>query len=131
MIVKKSLVGLIMLLILVLVTACSGGEPDAYSDPAETIKVKANDQFVIALESNPTTGFAWEAEYDSEMLTLNEHSYQPDENAEEMVGVGGTDLMQFKALKAGSTQIKLTYSQPWEEEEGEYDKHLNFNVEIE
>jgi len=109
MIVKKSLVVIIMLLILVLATACSGGGPEAYSDPAETIKVKA----------------------DSEMLTLNEHSYQPDENAEEMVGVGGTDLMQFKALKAGSTQIKLTYSQPWEEEEGEYDKHLNFNVEIE
>jgi inhibitor of cysteine peptidase len=127
---SKSLLLLILLLILVLAAGCSGGGPKTYTDPTETISVNANDEFVIALESNPTTGFAWEAEYDGDLLTINEHSYEPDENAEEMVGVGGTDLMRFKALKAGTTQIMLTYSQPWEEEEGEFDEHLTFNVEI-
>jgi inhibitor of cysteine peptidase len=127
---KINLTILVVILVLIMVAGCSGGGPETYTDPAEMINVKADEEFVIALESNPTTGFAWEAEYDSAMLTLVEQLYESDEHEEGMVGVGGTDYLRFKALAAGSTEIKLIYSQPWEEEEGENDEHLTFNVEI-
>ena len=35
------------------------GAPNVYSDPANTIYVGINDEFVIALESNHSTGYSW------------------------------------------------------------------------
>jgi len=128
---RKHVLLISMLLVsLLFVCSCSGGEPQSYSDPAATISVKINQDFIIALEANATTGFAWEASFDQSMLQLVSQDYVPDEHEEGMVGVGGTDHLRFKALKAGNTAIELTYSQPWAEGESESDQHLNFKVEI-
>ncbi len=36
------------------------GAPKVYRDPANTIYVEVNDEFVIALESNHSTGYSWQ-----------------------------------------------------------------------
>lgn len=127
---KLALSLVLTLLALLPVAGCSGGEPTTYTDPANTINIKANQEFVIALKANATTGFAWEAAFDESMLQLVSQDYVPDEHEEGMVGVGGIDHLRFKALKAGNTAIELTYSQPWAEGEGENDQHLIFKIEI-
>jgi inhibitor of cysteine peptidase len=126
----KLLAFLIVFLTLFVVAGCSGGGSESYTDPSEAISVKINQEFVISLEANATTGYAWEAAYDEELLTLIEQNYVPDEHEEGMVGVGGTDHLRFKALQAGSTEIELSYKQPWDED-SEDDERLTFTVEIE
>ncbi len=98
-----------------LTAGCAGTE--TYTDPGQTISTGVNQQFNIVLESNPTTGYSWQESYDDTMLELVAKTYEPGEGAQQgLVGAGGTEHFRFKALKAGETEITLTYKRPWEEE---------------
>ena len=95
------------------VAGCTGIA--TYSNPAETINTTVNGEFAIALGSNPTTGYSWNVSYDASLLSLEKEEYTPDKTEPGLVGAGGTQRYQFKALKAGSTEINLTYLRTWEE----------------
>ncbi len=109
--------------------ACGGeGEPGSYADPSQAIQVKSGDEFVIALESNPTTGYSWEESSDSAMVELLKTDYKPDDADEGVTGSGGTDHFTYKALQAGETKIELTYGQHWDG--GDVEEPLVFTVVI-
>lgn len=112
---KKPSVLVVALLLAVSVLAGCGGAK-TYVDPEETISVGINQEFIIALDSNPTTGYDWEESHDDSLLKLVVDEYKPDEKAEGLVGAGGTQYFRFKALKAGQTEITLVYKRPWETE---------------
>ena len=111
---KKFLV-LVMASILVvgLIAGCGGGVK-TYINPEKTITTSVNQEFVIALDSNPTTGYSWEESHDDSMLGLVDEEYKPDEKASGLVGAGGTQYFRFKALKTGNTEITLIYKRAWE-----------------
>ena len=115
----KRLLALVMASILAvsLIAGCGGGVK-TYIDPEKTISVSVDQEFVIALDSNPTTGYDWEESYDESMLRLDEteSKYVVDEKAEGLVGAGGTQYFRFKALKTGKTEITLVYKRHWETE---------------
>jgi inhibitor of cysteine peptidase len=79
----------------------------------ETIGVVMDDNFSISLEANPTTGYEWEVEFDSDYLELVNKEYIPDSD-ESLVGAGGHRIFNFLALKSGNTSIKFSYLRPWE-----------------
>ena len=111
----KKLLALVLTSILVVcVIAGCAGEVETYVDPEKTISTSVNREFVIALDSNPTTGYNWEASYDESMLSMVEDRYCPDEKAEGLVGAGGTQYFRFKTLKTGKTEITVTYKRAWE-----------------
>jgi predicted secreted protein len=102
-----------------LVAGCGSVVAQAYTDPEVTINTDANGEFVIliALDSNPTTGYSWEASYDETRLELVEETYELGEYVKQgLVGAGGTELFRFKALKSGEAQITMEYKRPWETE---------------
>ena len=101
-----------------LITGCSG-QVKAYSNPEQPIGSDVNKEFVIliALESNPTTGYSWEAKYDETMLELVEETYELGEYAQQgLIGAGGTELFRFRPLKSGDVEITMVYKRPWESE---------------
>jgi inhibitor of cysteine peptidase len=99
-----------------LTAGCAGGVK-TYADSGQTINTGVNQEFVIALDSNPTTGYSWQESYDESMLELVAKSYEPGKQAQQgVVGAGGVEYFQFKALKAGKIEITLVYQRPWEEE---------------
>jgi inhibitor of cysteine peptidase len=102
------------LLIICLLAGCV--EVKTYSDSGQTIDIGAGQQFVIALGSNPTTGYGWQESYDETMLELvgGEPTYE-EETDEDIVGAGGVEYFRFKALKEGETEITLVYKRTWEE----------------
>ena len=108
-------------LILSLVLAASlmlagcGGKSPTYTDASQTINTRLNQEFIIALDSNPTTGYDWEESHDNSILSLMGKEYKVGEKAPGLVGAGGTQYFRFKALKTGKTEITLTYKRPWEE----------------
>jgi predicted secreted protein len=107
-----------LLLLAVLATILFAGcvEVETYSDAGQAIDTEVNQEFVIALGSNPgSTGYKWQASYDETMLELvgGESEYK-EENKEGLVGAGGVEYFRFKALKTGRTEITLTYEQSWE-----------------
>jgi inhibitor of cysteine peptidase len=80
------------------------------------LTVKVNETFKIKLESNPSTGYQWFSEYDSEFLKLIKSKYYPPEDTGETIAAGkpGTQKFVFKALKTGETDITMNYVRPWE-----------------
>jgi len=79
-----------------------------YIDDEETINSRIGEEFVIALDSNPTTGYEWMASYDDSVLTLTYEDYDA-EKCPGLVGAGGTYYFGFEAIKKGETQITLDY----------------------
>ncbi|MFC1907927.1 protease inhibitor I42 family protein [Chloroflexota bacterium] len=112
----KTLLILTAVVIICLVTGCVGGVK-TYIDSGQTINIGVNQEFVIALGSNPTTGHSWQVSYNETMVELvgGESTYKPGgEVAEGLVGAGGVEYFRFKTLKTGETEITLVYKRPWE-----------------
>lgn len=116
------------LALLVCGLAGCGGET-AYTDAGQPISAKVGGEFVIAQESNPSTGYSWQPTYDMTQLQLVERKFQQKEGASGRVGAGGTESFQFKALKTGNAQITLVYKRVWEEQsEGQKTEVFTVNV---
>jgi len=108
-----------LILAISLIASCGGSTIKAYSDPEDTIDSCIDKEFIvlIALESNPTTGYSWEAEYDTATLELVEETFELGEYANQsIVGAGGTELFRFKGLSKGETKITFNYKRSWETE---------------
>ena len=109
----KSLLLLLTALAITLVAGCIG-QVATYDDPGQAIDTGVNQQFVIALGSNPgSTGYSWQASYDETMLELVQSTYKEPKSG--LVGAGGVEYFRFKALKAGMAEITLVYKRHWEE----------------
>jgi len=109
----KKLLILMLAAASLLVAGCIG-VAETYTDPGQEVSIGVNQEFIIAIGSNPTTGYSWQENHDQTMLELLEKSYK-EEAKEGVVGAGGIEYFRFKALKAGQTEITLTYEQPWED----------------
>lgn len=81
----------------------------------ETIKARLNEPFIITLDSNPTTGYKWYADYDYNLLSLDDERFEkePSETLGAL-GAGGRSVFTFKPLKPGRTTVSLVYRRPWE-----------------
>ena len=109
----------LLLVAVVAISLAAGcvGEVKTYTDSGQAISIGVNQEFIIALGSNPTTGYGWQESHDEAVLELVEKTYEPGEKAKQgVVGAGGVEFFRFKALKAGKTEITLVYKRPWEEE---------------
>jgi len=112
------------LLLLVAVVIVAAGmlagcatEVKTYTDPGQAISIGVNQEFVIALDSNPTTGYSWQESHDAAILELVGTTYEPGKEAEQgLVGAGGVEYFRFKALKTGETEVTMLYKRPWEAE---------------
>ncbi len=81
----------------------------------ETIKARLNEPFTITLDSNPTTGYKWYADYDYYLLSLEDERFEKEPSeALEALGAGGRSVFVFKPLKPGKTTVSLVYRRPWE-----------------
>jgi len=98
---------------------CADFEEDVFARPntqssalvERTVGVKAGTQLDVAVCSNASTGFAWEAAaLDSRHLQLLGHRYVNDSD---FVGAPGIEIWSFKILAGGSGHAVLAYSQPW------------------
>ncbi len=102
--------------IILFLPGCAGAEVKAYTDPAKIVEVSTKGEFSVTLESNPTTGYLWQASYDENLLKLVDKTYRQNDTRTPLVGVGGTDAFIFQAIKAGSTEITFNYKRPRESE---------------
>jgi inhibitor of cysteine peptidase len=93
-------------------TGCTTG-PSEFSDPADTIEVKRGEEFVIVLESNPSTGFRWtlQASLDPAVLRLLITEYRSGSGGG-VVGAGGHEYWHFGAEGPGITLIPMAYVGP-------------------
>jgi len=82
---------------------------------SKEVELAAGDSFTVTLGSNRTTGFQWSESAqidDQSVLEQLAHRFVPPE--EDAPEAAGKEVWTFKALKEGSTEVFMEYSQPWE-----------------
>ena len=77
----------------------------------ESISIKVGETVKMTLESNPTTGYQWDAGIEPEFLTIVNEDYI---SSSDLLGAGGVQVFEFKALKTGKTNITMYYGRSWE-----------------
>jgi predicted secreted protein len=83
------------------------------ADAAQTVNIKAGEDFFIALASNRTTGFGWTAKVgDDRILAYEGNVYQNPSSG--LMGAGGQQLFVFHANRTGSTTIVFNYARSFE-----------------
>ena len=114
-----------------LATTLSNAAPQIYSaEKQDVVVTKDNPEFVIKLQSNPTTGYSWFLrQYDKRLITSVSHVFEPPQN-KKLMGAPGAEVWTFRVNDAGfvtpqQTVITLIYARPWEKKPG---KELQFRV---
>lgn len=128
---KKLVISLAVLLLAGIMIGCNTGSAEikTYTDSTQQVEVGIDGEFIVALTSNPTTGYSWQESHDAASLNLVEKSYQQNEASKGLAGAGGTDYFRYRALKSGDTKITLVYKRPWEQA-SLADKTQEFSVRI-
>ena len=81
----------------------------------------------FTLDSNPTTGYSWQVEQSEELFEVKS-SFAAGETDKQVTGAGGEETITLVPLKAGKTEVTLTYARPWEG--GEQADQLVYTFEI-
>ncbi len=106
-----------LLAVLVLTAGCSPSKEVALGakDSGRQIEVKEGEPLVIALESNPTTGYLWEVvESDQRILRqMGETEFQPESDK---IGAPGLQTFRFGAQEKGAVTLELVYHRSWEKD---------------
>jgi len=105
-----------------LLVACGGssdggGTPQTIeitpvAESGTTVEAKVGDTVVVSLEANETTGYEWSFTA-GDTFTVVSSEYVPDENAGDLMGAGGTQVVTLEVTKAGSSDLTGTYRQSW------------------
>jgi predicted secreted protein len=87
----------------------SNGSIPVYT-AGDSISVRDGARFVIALEANPSTGYAWTAAENDHVEQVSSKQVQGGS----MPGAGGTQRITFEATATGSTTLELDYARSFE-----------------
>ncbi len=97
-------------------SACSPAKPVVLgaADNGSQVNVKVGEPIVISLESNPSTGYTWEAkDLDTTIFRLaGDPTFVSSDPG--VVGSGGVLTLTFIVVKEGTANLKLVYQRPWE-----------------
>ncbi len=79
------------------------------------VTVKVGQEFLIALPSNPTTGYSWTAKSGNGIVTVWGSAYQgPTSVPKPLMGAGGQQIFVCNANKTGTGQVTFSYARPWQ-----------------
>lgn len=86
--------------------------------PSETIEVTVGEEFLISLDSNPSTGYSWEVTSPlPAWLELIGSEYIHAHTDPPVIGGSGTEEWTFRANDAGTATVTFEYRQPWATDE--------------
>jgi inhibitor of cysteine peptidase len=91
----------------------------------KSVKIKVRETFTIELESNPTTGYQWQENFDETKVKLLEKKINL---TSKLIGAATSEVFTFQPLTEGVSKIKLDYKRSWENEKLE---SLEIEVEAE
>lgn len=70
-------------------------------------------EFYISLESNPSTGYLWDAIFDRSSLELVNREYHRSSTA---IGGGGVTVLTFNPKTMGRAVLEMRLKRSWEED---------------
>lgn len=82
----------------------------------EDVRIKQGDSYIVELESNLTTGYAWELSSISKknIVQIEELPYKLKIPC--ILGSGGKQSWKISAINKGTTPVVFDYKQSWEKD---------------
>ena len=106
-----------MVFLLLAVAACATVLTEA--DNGKTVRLDPQKEVIVALSSNPATGYRWEMVEQGEdaavMVVANE--FRPSAGSSERVGAGGVEHFRLRLRKSGRFTVTFVYRRSWEKEQ--------------
>lgn len=91
------------------------GEGEAGKD----LILQRGDLLTVSLPANPTTGYSWRVVCAPPgLLKQIKSSFESSRHRQGMVGVGGRQIWEFRAVARGQAALVFSYSRPWEHHVG-------------
>jgi inhibitor of cysteine peptidase len=85
------------------------------NDSGRTIMLEIDQELVVTLTSNPTTGYSWSFQLTREgIIAAKGSEYEPTEP--QLPGSGGRERFRFIAVQSGQTALEFEYRRSWETE---------------
>jgi inhibitor of cysteine peptidase len=86
------------------------------ADDGATVQLAVGGTLIIALRSNPTTGYSWAIAGDlpQTLRVEGEARFVPAGSTQPVLGAGGTEVWTFTAVSPGDADLKLGYRRPFE-----------------
>ena len=85
--------------------------PTRYTRQKCDVTATVGEEFIIALEANPTTGHRWEPEYDTSLVRLVNREFS---SAGTGIGSAGSECFRWLALAKGIAPLRFIYKRQWE-----------------
>jgi len=101
------------------------GDTEMDQEP-ETVYLAPGEIWVLSLDENPTTGYAWSV-ISSEGLKVTD-SYEPTAHDKDIVGTGGIHKFCISAEETGEYEFSAKYARSWESTE--YDRVVSVKLII-
>ena len=79
----------------------------------DSVALARNQQLVVRLPSNPTTGYRWALAQQSTPV-LEPEGAPTYEKGADAAGAGGTETWRFAPIQAGEGTLRLEYRRLWE-----------------
>jgi inhibitor of cysteine peptidase len=104
---------IVALMMVVTVAACGsddgGGARQVIDggDIGTEITVGVGEEFELRLESNATTGYAWQVVEQPDAIALVSSDYEAPDTS--LVGAGGMEVFVFEGVAEGSGELRLEY----------------------
>src|SRR5581483_2614833 len=109
----KALAGVLFVLALAAPALADPVNTTVNTDPSKTVMVKKGQEFLIALPSNPTTGYSWTAKPSNADVAVFGSAFQRQPMGRTIVGAGGEQIWVFEAMQTGTAKVIFSYSRPW------------------
>ncbi len=87
---------------------------DVYTDASQPISVAKGNDILVALPSNPTTGYSWTASVSNASVENEGGAYLAQPVVRGMAGSGGRQIFSFAAKAIGVATITFSYSRSFE-----------------
>ena len=81
-----------------------------------TGETTAGQVILLSVESNPTTGYSWQAAQEGELFEIRTH-YIAAPQSQPIAGAGGRQYFILTPQAPGEAELTFTYSRPWEPNE--------------
>ncbi|HET9391897.1 MAG TPA: protease inhibitor I42 family protein [Candidatus Rubrimentiphilum sp.] len=85
-----------------------------YTDPTVPVTIRAGQEFLIALPSNPTTGYSWTAKASNpDVAVFGSANERSGVRGRTVMGAGGQQIFVLDALHVGTAKVTFSYGRPW------------------
>ncbi len=100
--------------LLALMSGCNNSKINDSDFVKADYEISRNDSFQIVLDSNPSTGYAWQWTNKTGVSIIDTIGHNFISNSEVLIGAGGKKIWIFKGLMPGIDSINLEYCRSWE-----------------